>query len=101
MTTQEIVDKIYTEMAEYGFLTKYIFGTGIEEIDVNSWRDIEVQYSNGQTVKLDEHFDSPEHAINVIRRMLHHSGMVLDNAQPIVLGHLSVAVPILLVFCVI
>ena len=70
-------------------LTKYIFGTGIEEINVNSWRDIEVLYANGETVKLEEHFDSPEHAVNVIRRMLHVSGMVLDNASPAVLGHLS------------
>ncbi len=89
METAEIVDNIYHEMAEYGFLTKYIFGKNIEEIDINSWQDIEVQYSDGRTVKLDEKFDSPEHAINVIRRMLHVSGMVLDNAQPIVLGHLS------------
>lgn len=79
----------YTEMAEFGLLTKYIFGTGIEEINVNSWRDIEVLYANGETVKLEEHFDSPEHAVNVIRRMLHVSGMVLDNASPAVLGHLS------------
>jgi pilus assembly protein CpaF len=84
-----LADALYTEMAEFGFLTKYIFGTGIEEIDINSWRDIEVQYSDGRTVKLTERFDSPEHAVNVIRRMLHISGMVLDNASPIVLGHLS------------
>ncbi|MEG1571742.1 MAG: type II secretion system protein E, partial [Clostridia bacterium] len=89
MSGEKLVDALYTEMAEYGFLTKYIFGEGIEEIDVNSWRDIEVQYSDGRTVKLTEHFDSPDHAINVIRRMLHVSGMVLDNASPIVLGHLT------------
>lgn len=86
---QALIDALYTEMAEYGFLTKYIFGKGIEEIDINSWQDIEVQYSDGRNVKLAESFDSPEHAINVIRRMLHVSGMVLDNASPAVLGHLS------------
>ena len=89
MTMVQLVDTLYTEMAEFSFLTKYIFGTGIEEVDVNSWNDIEVQYSNGRNEKLEEHFDSPEHAINVIRRMLHVSGMVLDNASPAVLGHLS------------
>ena len=47
MDRQELVDTIYTEMAEFSFLTKYVFGTGIEEIDINSWRDIEVQYSGG------------------------------------------------------
>ena len=33
MDCQELVDTIYTEMAEFSFLTKYVFGTGIEEID--------------------------------------------------------------------
>ncbi len=89
MNGNELIEALYTEMAEYGFLTKYIFGKGIEEININSWQDIEVQYSDGRNVKLDEQFDSPEHAINVVRRMLHVSGMVLDNASPSVLGHLS------------
>jgi pilus assembly protein CpaF len=89
MSGEKLADALYTEMAEYGFLTKYVFGEGIEEIDINSWRDIEVQYSDGRTVKLEERFESPEHAVNVIRRMLHVSGMVMDNASPIVLGHLS------------
>ncbi|MDI6877920.1 MAG: CpaF/VirB11 family protein [Desulfitobacteriaceae bacterium] len=89
MSQEQLVDALYTEMAEFSFLTKYIFGAGIEEIDVNAWNDIEVQYSSGITKKLDEHFDSPEHAINVVRRMLHVSGMVLDNASPAILGHLS------------
>lgn len=89
MDSTQLIDAVYTEMAEFSFLTKYIFGAGIEEININSWKDIEVQYSNGQNVKLDEHFESPEHAINVIRRMLYVSGMVLDNASPAVLGHLS------------
>lgn len=89
MTDKELIDAIYTEMAEFSFLTKYIFGVGIEEININSWKDIEVQYSNGSCEKLKEHFESPEHAVNVIRRMLHVSGMVLDNAAPAVLGHLS------------
>jgi pilus assembly protein CpaF len=62
---------------------------GIEEIDINSWRDIEIQYSDGRTAKLEEHFDSPEHAANVIRRMLQNSGKVLDNASPIITSRLA------------
>ena len=89
MDTEQLVDAIYSEMAEFGFLTKYIYSTGVEEIDINAWDDVEVQFSGGVTKKLDEHFDSPEHAINVVRRMLHISGMVLDDASPSVLGHLS------------
>ncbi len=89
MTQPQLVDSLYTEMAEFSFLTKYIYGNGIEEIDINAWNDVEVQYSSGITKKLDERFDSPEHAVNVVRRMLHVSGMVLDNASPAILGHLS------------
>ncbi len=88
-TTDTLTDALYTEMAEYGFLTKYIFADDIEEIDVNSWRDIEVQYSSGKTVKLAEHFDSPEHAANVVRRMLQNSGKVLDNASPVITSRLA------------
>ena len=43
LSQSELVDALYTEMAEYGFLTKYIFADGIAEIDINSWRDIERQ----------------------------------------------------------
>ena len=89
MTQTELVDAIYSEMAEFGFLTRYIYADGIEEININSWRDIEVQYSDGRSEKLTEHFDSSEHALAVIRRMLHASGMVLDNASPLVTGHLT------------
>lgn len=89
MTTEELIDRIYSEMAEFGFLTKYIYGDGIEEIDINAWDDVEIQCTGGVTKKLEEHFESPEHAINAVRRMLHISGMVLDDASPSVLGHLS------------
>ncbi len=89
MDTEALIAAIYSEMAEFGFLTKYIYEEGIEEIDINAWDDVEVQFAGGVTEKLAEHFDSPEHAINVVRRMLHVSGMVLDDASPSVLGHLS------------
>ena len=88
MNSGQLTDAVYSEMAEFSFLTKYIFGAGVEEVNINSWRDIEVQYSSGDYVKLDERFDSPEHALNVVRRMLHVSGMVLDNTSPAVLGHI-------------
>ena len=89
MSDEELVNRLYVEMAEFSFLTKYIFGSGIEEIDINAWNDIEIYRAGGMKEKLDERFESPQHAINVVRRMLHTSGMVLDNASPAVLGHLS------------
>jgi pilus assembly protein CpaF len=89
MTAVELVDALYTEMAEFGFLTKYVFGSGIEELNLNSWNDIVVHYSDGRAEKIAERFESPLHAINVVRRMLHVSGVVLDNAAPTANASLS------------
>lgn len=88
-TLDELVERLYTEMAEFSFLTKYIFSKDIEEININSWKDIKVTYANGDMLPADEHFNSPKHAVDVIRRLLHKSGMILDYSQPIVRGHLA------------
>ena len=87
--TDELVDAIYEEMAGYSILTKYVTAEGVEEVNVNSWKDVQVQYADGREVKVPERFESPEHAVNVLRRMLHASGNVLDSASPVVLGHLG------------
>ncbi len=89
MSHDELVETLYSEMAEYSFLTKYLFRNDIEEINVNAWNDIKVTYSNGEILPTKEQFNSPSHAVDVMRRLLHKSGMILDSSQPIVVGHLS------------
>jgi len=88
-SADELVDAICEEMAGYSILTKYVTADGVEEVNVNSWKDVQVQYADGREVKVPERFESPEHAVNVLRRMLHASGNVLDSASPVVLGHLG------------
>jgi pilus assembly protein CpaF len=89
MTLDELVKSLYSEMAEYSFLTKYLFRNDLEEININAWNDIKVTYSSGEILPTKEHFNSPSHAVDVMRRLLHKSGMILDSSQPIVVGHLS------------
>ena len=36
LTLDELVEKLYSEMAEYSFLTKYLFRNDIEEININA-----------------------------------------------------------------
>lgn len=88
-TSKELVDRLYSEMAEYSFLTKYLFSRDVEEININSWKDVKVTYANGNIISSDEKFNNPEHAVNVVRRLLHRSGMILDYSQPVVRGHLA------------
>ncbi|MCI9191200.1 MAG: CpaF family protein [Lachnospiraceae bacterium] len=86
---EELCELIYGEMTGFSFLTKYLYRDDVEEININQWKDVKITYSNGEILPCKEHFNSPQHAIDVIRRMLHKSGMIFDSAQTIVVGHLS------------
>ena len=87
-TLQNLVDNIYSEMAEYGILTKYLFDPNLEEININAWNDIALTYLDGRIVKAKEHFISPQHAVDIVKRLFRHSGMIIDNATPMAQGHL-------------
>lgn len=88
MSFRELSEKLYSEMAEYSVLTKYLGRDEIEEININGWDDIAVTYTDGHIEKAAEHFYNPQHAIDIVKRLLHHSGMIIDNATPMSQGHL-------------
>lgn len=88
ISRQDLVDRLYCEMAEYSCLTKYLGSPELEEININSWNDIALTCLDGSIVKTKEHFHSPQHAIDIVKRLLHHSGMIIDSASPISQGHL-------------
>ncbi len=87
-TSAQIIDSIYREMCEYSILTPFLGSPELEEINVNGWDDIALTYLDGSIVKLKDHFHSPQHAVDIIKRLLHHSGMIIDNATPTAQGHL-------------
>ena len=88
LNTDETADKLYCEMAEYSVLTQFLGREDIEEININGWNDIAITYVNGKIEKSKEHFYNPQHAIDIVKRLLHHSGMIIDNATPMSQGHL-------------
>ena len=88
MDITELTDKLYSEMAEYSILTKYFDRDDIEEVNINGWDDIAITYTDGSIKKADEHFYSPQHAVDIVKRLLHHSNMIIDNATPMSQGHL-------------
>lgn len=83
-----LADELFREMAEYGILTPYLSDPDLEEINVNGWNDITLTHTDGRLEKLKEHFHSPQHAEDILKRLLQHSGMILDNAKPVAQGHL-------------
>ena len=88
MPNQELINRLYCEMAQYSILTPFLGSPNLEEINVNGWDDIALTLLDGTIVKLKEHFHSPQHAVDIIKRLLHHSGMIIDNATPMSQGHL-------------
>lgn len=88
---QKLIDRLYRDMAEFSFITDWLECAekiGLEEIDINSWDDIEV-IINGRKGKIPEKFLSPQHAVNIIRRMLQRSGGIIDDGSPYALGSIG------------
>lgn len=70
-------------------LKKWIYKPGVEEVNINAYNDIEVIESSGRSIKISDKFSSPQHAIDVIRRMLNACGMVIDDTMPSIVGFLD------------
>lgn len=89
ITTEELCEKLYEDMAEYSFLRKWIYKSGVEEVNINAYNDIEVIMNSGRSIKIPDKFTSPQHAIDVVRRMLNACGMVIDDTMLSVIGFLD------------
>lgn len=89
MDQEELNELLYGEMTGFSFLSKYLNMDNVEEININQWKDVKITYSTGEILPAKEQFNSPGHAVDVIRRLLHKSGMIFDSAQTIVVGHLN------------
>ncbi|MCL2050851.1 MAG: CpaF/VirB11 family protein [Lachnospiraceae bacterium] len=85
----ELINRIYSEMREESVLTPFLRRKDVEEINVNSWDDIKITYSDGRTERLGEKFFSPAHASDVISRILQKSNMIFDESKPFAVGHLD------------
>lgn len=79
----ELASHIYHDMAGFSFISRdHLFEReGFEEININAWNDVEVVV-DGRRKKTDYSFLSPQHAIDIHRRMFRQTGTVFDDAQP-------------------
>ena len=89
LSSTELCDTLYEDMAGISFLKKWIYKPGVEEVNINSFDDIEVIMSGGRSIKIEDRFQSPQHAIDVTRRLLNTCGMVIDDTMPSVIGFLD------------
>ena len=88
LTAHTLAERLYGDMAGFGFLDKYIADPDIEEINGNSWRDIEIVTGSGWR-KISDRFLSPQHAEDTLRKMVRLGGLVLDGTNPIVDSYIT------------
>jgi pilus assembly protein CpaF len=89
LTLQQLTENLYINMFEYGFLTPYLGNPDVEEININAWNCIIVQFVGKEPEIIDDCFFSPEHAVDIVRRLLHHNGIVFDVSNPLAYGFLG------------
>ena len=80
---EELVNHIYHDMAGLSFISREnVFQTdGFEELDINSWDDVEI-IVNGIREKTKYQFLSPQHAQDIILRILRKTETPFDIATP-------------------
>lgn len=79
----KLVDYVYHDMAGYSFISrdKLFDRPGFEELNINSWDAVEIVV-DGRKERTDYSFLSPQHAIDIHRRMFRKTATVFDDAQP-------------------
>ena len=88
---EELAKRIYKEMAGFSILDEFFDEKeiiNIEEINILSWKDIIIYYNNGKRERSKHHFFSPEHSVDIVKRLLSKNGMTMNKAKPIVVGYL-------------
>lgn len=89
MSAAELVERLYVEMAGYSIVEQYLNRDDVEEININGWDDVKVTFSDGSKKMTEGKFRNPTHALDVIKRLLRESEIILDKSSPMVRGHLS------------
>lgn len=86
-----LLAQLYRETSEFSFLTPYLNFEikGVEDIEICAPDNIWIKFSDGREIQSEETFYSAQHATNIMARLLHQSGMSMDNSHPLVRGHLG------------
>lgn len=85
---QDFAERIYKDTFSFAFIDDLLEIQDLEEINGNAWNDIEIITSTSSR-KVDEKFQNPEHAINVVKTMARIGGKTLDEATPLIDSHVG------------
>lgn len=80
--TEELVKKLYNDYSKYGVITEYIDDPTVEEINCNSYEDIEIVRQDGYE-KLPETYSEPGQLQDYSKKIMNICGITLDESNPI------------------
>ncbi len=102
MNQRQLVEYMYDQLRGYSLITPFLDDPDVEEVNINSWQDITIEYSSSVSkakakrlgivdglLTLDKHFSSPENAKEIVDKLLRKEefGNKLDRGTPIIRGH--------------
>lgn len=90
---EELCDKLYNDLQGYSILTEPLNDEMVEGIHINGWNNVRLQLVNGRSIKTDG-FNSPQHAVDIVRRLLQESKQTLDDATPVASGGIGATIRI-------
>ena len=80
---EKLVEQIYQDMAGLGILTDYLYDPDVEEININGYNVVEINYPDHIKYLYDkEAFSMPTAALDIVKRMVRMGGMILDAQTP-------------------
>lgn len=97
MDIQELVTRLYRDMAGYSILEEPLADPDVEEIFVNGYDDIEIVDDTGRH-KTSLRFANKEQAQDITRRLIRLAGKTIDAMHPLEEAHLTMGVRIAAIF---
>lgn len=88
MQLTEIAASIYADMAGNSFIDKYLRIPEFQELNINAWNSAYVIIKDRKK-QISDTFLSPEHAVDVVKRIVNNAGGLLDQSSPRVVSNLS------------
>ncbi len=79
----ELVDQVFSSIRGFGLLDSIIKDDDITEVMINGANDIFIEKS-GKLMKLDDHFESEQKLVDIIRKIVGLAGREVSEANPIV-----------------
>lgn len=87
----QLLERLYNDLSRFGVITGPVESSEAEEINCNSYEDLEVVDADGYH-KLPEPYESPGQFRDVVKKIMRIGGVIIDEANPIGDGYIRTGV---------